>query len=561
MDRESLRNHSQEPVEIDEKMGNPMSAWDGYIPILVVGTGGQGCNATQYLYDTKPALTDFVILNTDSQDLYKPSRTVPNKIQIGKVMLDGNGAGTTYENGRDAMLESMDEFTAFLDEGMHRPRPYKVVFILAGLGGGTGSGSAPLIAKECRERGLFTVVISTLPSNAPQGTIINGIATDALRDLTPTTDAIVLVDNSQIYREAKDPMPMKEAFAWADSVIAKVVAGFVRIISSAQERNSDLNDLLSIFRKNPRLQSEDDRRGQLCVMTIGMGSGEKCVSEAINSALDSPLLFKHSIEGAMQVLVNYAHGPEVVWDTKREKEVFNTVTRLTKARTDVKYGGGIVDWLEGDQLQLIVIAGRFEPEITAEQAWQLYQPILEMEFQEILAQPLEGYEALQKPDLFALGAKMLEEEKRKNQGAPAPGHADKLPAPRSAPAQESPVPSAEEPKEEMPLAPQPSTSDVLERVREQVKTEKSSTRREVPPAKKAQERAKIAASASGITATEGHTPNIFTQLEQEDAPIPVRLTPGTEITFSDDASDQESDWKSVIREFSSPKEGEDGNQA
>ncbi len=297
------------------------------------------------------------------------------------------------------------------------------------------------------------------------------------------------------------------------------------------------------------------------MMTLGMGSGENCVNEAIHDALHSPLLFKHSIVGAKQLLVNYAYGPGVDWKAKKEDELLRTLTKLTKGKTDLKKGGGKVEFLEDDQLQLILIAGQFEPEINAEQAWELYQPILEREFQEMLAEPLEGYDDLQKPDLFALGATMLEEEKKKKQGDSDPGNGKKKSSMHSAPAQEDAVLSAEEPKGEMPVAPQQSTSDVLERVREQVKTEKPSTRREVPPAKKAQERAKIAASASGITAREGHTPNIFSQSEDEEPPRSVRIAPGTEVTFTEAAGDQESDWKSVIREFSAPQEGEDGNQA
>ena len=253
--------------------------------IKVIGVGGGGCNAVTYMYNQKIQGCSFIICNTDSQALQKSN--VPTKIQMGEA---GLGAGTDPVEGRNAALESQDEIAAkALDNGT------KMLFITAGMGGGTGTGASPVIAKMAKDRGILTVAVVTLPFKN-EGNESQSKAIDGIRELEKNVDSLLLINNEKLYHHFGDRL-VQEAFPKADEVLATAVRGIIEIINKPGYINVDFRDVTNMMKNSG-----------MALMGCGIGEGENRLEDAVKGAFESPLLNDFDLTTAKNVLINITAG-------------------------------------------------------------------------------------------------------------------------------------------------------------------------------------------------------------------------------------------------------------
>ena len=248
--------------------------------IKVIGVGGGGCNAVTYMYNQQIEGCSFIVCNTDSQALQKSN--VPTKIQLG----EGLGAGTDPIGGRNAALESQDAIARIaLDSGT------KMLFITAGLGGGTGTGASPVIAKMAKDRGILTVAVVTIPF-ANEGNESQSKAVDGIRELEQTVDSLLIINNEKLYEFFGDEL-VQDAFPKADEVLATAVRGIIEIISKSGFINVVFKDVTNMMRGSG-----------MALMGTGEGRGEHRLEDAVKGALESPLLNDFDLKTAKNVLIN-----------------------------------------------------------------------------------------------------------------------------------------------------------------------------------------------------------------------------------------------------------------
>lgn len=248
--------------------------------IKVVGVGGGGCNAVSYMFSKGIQGCQFYVCNTDLKTLEKCS--VPNQIRIG----DGLGCGTKPEVGRKYALEYSDRIMGALVDPVT-----KMVFVTASLGGGTGTGAAPVVADICRQAGILTVGVVTLPF-ATEGKSARMKALDGLDEMRMSVDSLIVIDNNRLYT-CYDGLSIWEAFHKADEVLSTAVEGILGIIEKTGYINVDLNDVQTMMRDSG-----------MALMGCGSGRGEDRVNEAIQQAIESPLLNNYDLKKATKVLVN-----------------------------------------------------------------------------------------------------------------------------------------------------------------------------------------------------------------------------------------------------------------
>ena len=266
---------------------------DTWIPeesiIKVIGVGGGGCNAVNYMYRQKIEGCTFIVCNTDRQALDKCD--VPVKIQLGD---EGLGAGTNPTEGRNAALNSQDEIEKILDKDT------KMLFITAGMGGGTGTGAAPVIASMAKKKGILTVGVVTIPFRN-QGNETMSKAIDGITELENNVDSLLIIDNEKLFDVYGDLL-VQEAFPKADEVLATAVRGITEIIKKRGHINVDFKDV-STMMKN------DNRGGsRYALMGCGTGTGKNRIEDAVKSALESPLLNDFDLNTAQKVLINVTTG-------------------------------------------------------------------------------------------------------------------------------------------------------------------------------------------------------------------------------------------------------------
>lgn len=266
---------------------------DTWIPeesiIKVIGVGGGGCNAVNYMYNQKIEGCTFIVCNTDRQALDKCD--VPVKIQLGD---EGLGAGTNPTEGRNAALNSQDEIEKILDKDT------KMLFITAGMGGGTGTGAAPVIASMAKKKGILTVGVVTIPFRN-QGNETMSKALDGITELENNVDSLLIIDNEKLFDVYGDLL-IQEAFPKADEVLATAVRGITEIIKKRGYINVDFKDV-STMMKN------DNRGGsRYALMGCGSGTGKNRIEDAVRSALESPLLNDFDLNTAQKVLINVTTG-------------------------------------------------------------------------------------------------------------------------------------------------------------------------------------------------------------------------------------------------------------
>ena len=259
--------------------------------IKVIGVGGGGSNAINHMFQAGINGVDFVICNTDSQALQNSS--VPNKIQLGVTLTEGLGAGANPEVGEQAAIESIEEIKTMLDTTT------KMVFITAGMGGGTGTGAAPMIAKQAKEMDILTVGIVTMPFQF-EGKMRCQQAQTGIEKLRSNVDSLIVINNNKL-REVYGNLGFKAGFSKADEVLATAARGIAEVITHHYTQNIDLRDAKTVLSNSGT-----------AIMGSSTASGSARAQEAIMKALDSPLLNDNKIAGAKNVLLLIVSGTQEI---------------------------------------------------------------------------------------------------------------------------------------------------------------------------------------------------------------------------------------------------------
>ena len=252
--------------------------------IKVLGVGGGGCNAVNYMFNKGIKGCSFVVCNTDSQALR--CSNVPAQIQMRR----GLGAGTNPINGRNAALESQDQIDKIvLDSNT------QMLFITAGMGGGTGTGAAPVIAKMAKDKGILTVAVVTLPF-LNEGNEALSRAIDGIHELEKNVDSLLIINNEKLHEFFGNQL-IQDAFPQADEVLSTAVRSIVEIIKKPGHINVDFKDVETMMRNSG-----------MALMGCGVGSGQNRIEDAVKSAFESPLLNDFDLKSAKKVLVNITCG-------------------------------------------------------------------------------------------------------------------------------------------------------------------------------------------------------------------------------------------------------------
>ncbi len=305
--------------------------------IKVIGVGGGGSNAVNHMYRLGIKGVDFIICNTDKQALDKSP--VPNKIQLGERSTKGLGAGSIPDVGRDAALESIDDIKSYLGENT------QMVFITAGLGGGTGTGAAPVIASIARELGILTVGIVTIPFTF-EGKKRRAQAEDGLEEMKKYVDTLLVIGNDKL-REIYGNLKMSEAFEHADNVLTGAAKSIAEIISLHMHINVDFNDVKTVMKDSG-----------VAIMGSAVASGDRRAIKAVEQALNSPLLNDNDISGARHVLLNIMSGTDDI-DMDEFGEITDYIQESSGGTAELITGYG-TDPSLGDNVSVTIIATGFK---------------------------------------------------------------------------------------------------------------------------------------------------------------------------------------------------------
>ena len=305
--------------------------------IKVLGVGGGGSNAVNHMYGLGIKGVDFFVCNTDAQHLERMQ--VPNRIQIGTTLTEGRGAGSIPNVGRNAAIESIDEIKEVLQNRT------TMVFITAGMGGGTGTGAAPVIAQAAKEMGILTVGIVTIPF-AFEGPRRKSLAEMGLEEMRKSVDTLLIIKNDKL-REVCGNLSVTKAFAESDSILTTAAKGIADVISTIGYINVDMNDVNTIMKDSG-----------VAIMGSGMAEGDERAMKAVKQALESPLLNDNEIKGARHILLNIAHGKEDI--TMDElSEITDFIQKEAGMQAEVIMGYGQDDSLE-NEVSITVIATGFD---------------------------------------------------------------------------------------------------------------------------------------------------------------------------------------------------------
>ena len=306
-------------------------------PIKVIGVGGGGSNAVNTMFEQGITGVDFIVCNTDAQAL--DISPVPRKVQLGATLTGGQGAGSLPEVGKNAAIESLDELTELLGSDT------SMVFVTAGMGGGTGTGAAPIIAQACKERGILTVGIVTVPFQF-EGRRRNQQASDGLEAMREAVDTLLIIRNDKL-RELFGNQTIRSAFANADQILCTAAKGIAEVITLTGEINVDMNDVNTVMRDSGR-----------AIMGSGSASGQGRAQKAVSDALESPLLNDSDITGANFVLLNITFGTEEIL-MDEIMEITDHIQEAAGQTAEVIWGYGTDDTL-GEDLCVTVIATGFD---------------------------------------------------------------------------------------------------------------------------------------------------------------------------------------------------------
>ena len=307
--------------------------------IKVIGVGGGGCNAVNYMFREKVEGCSFIVCNTDRQAL--DGSPVPVKIHIGDNAL---GAGTDPAKGRKAALEAHDQI-----EKVVLGEDTQMLFITAGMGGGTGTGAAPIIAKMAKDKGVLTVGVVTLPFEN-EGENAMSRAIDGIHELVKNVDSLLIINNEKLYDFFGSHL-VHEAFPKADEVLSTAVKGITEIISRPGYINVDFEDIKTLMRTSGKAQ-----------MGCGTGSGKNMIEDAVKGALQSPLLTDFDLKTAKSLLINITCGKNDKGLTMDDLSEINH--KISEYTGNVKkFKTGLV-WMTdpeiGDKIQITAIATGFK---------------------------------------------------------------------------------------------------------------------------------------------------------------------------------------------------------
>ena len=317
--------------------------------IKVLGVGGGGNNAVNHMFVRGIRDVNFVVCNTDHQAL--ANSPVPVKVQIGENLTEGMGAGSQPEKGKRAALENLDDVMDALGGNT------RMVFLTTGMGGGTGTGAIPVIAKACKEAGLLTIAVVTIPFKS-EGKIRIRYAIDGITELKDHVDSLLVINNEKL-REIYGNQGVSTAFAKADDVLTTAVKGIAEIITVTGYINVDFADVETVMKDSG-----------VAIMGMGSASGENRAIKAIENALSSPLLNSNDVTGAKSILINISSGRgehELTMDELGEI----TDYMYEQASEDALIIRGLsVDESLGENVSVTVIATGFE----ANSIFQPYKP-------------------------------------------------------------------------------------------------------------------------------------------------------------------------------------------
>lgn len=305
--------------------------------IKVLGVGGGGGNAINRMIDSDLSNVEFIAVNTDAQALYY--NNAPHKINIGKATTKGLGAGSNPEVGKKAAEESSEEIRAALEGA-------DMVFVTAGMGGGTGSGAAPIVAEIAKELGALTVAVVTKPFSF-EGAQRMKHADQALQVLKERVDTMIVIPNDKILSVIDKKTPLLDAFAIVDDVLRQGIQGISDLITVGGLINVDFADVKTIM-----------QNAGSALMGIGFGAGENRAVEAARAAIDSPLL-ELSIQGAKGIVLNITGGNDL--SMYEIDEAARIVTEYTSPDAHVIFGAVVNDAYTGE-IKITVIATGFDEE-------------------------------------------------------------------------------------------------------------------------------------------------------------------------------------------------------
>lgn len=304
--------------------------------IKVIGVGGGGGNAVNHMYHQGIRDVDFMVCNTDAQALI--NSPVPYKVQLGSSLTEGRGAGNKPETGRQAAIENIDDVKKVLQENT------KMVFITAGMGGGTGTGGAPVIAQAAKELGILTVGIVTIPFRNEGRRRIKQ-AVEGIAAMQEHVDSLLVINNERI-REMYGDSRISDAFAKADNILTTAAKGIAEIITVPGYINVDFADVETVMRNSG-----------VALMGTGVASGANRAVIAVEEALNSPLLNNNDILGARNILLNITSGIEEI--TMDEiGDITDFVQEKAGNSADLIWGNGVDESL-GDKISVTIIATGF----------------------------------------------------------------------------------------------------------------------------------------------------------------------------------------------------------
>ncbi len=304
--------------------------------IKVIGIGGAGCNAVNRMIETGIQGVEFIAANTDAQHLN--ASKAPIKIQLGPKVTGGLGAGSIPEIGEKAAIESKDAITDLL-------KGSDMVFITAGMGGGTGTGASPIIAQLAKEMDILVVGVVTKPFGF-EGKKRMAQAENGISKLVDSVDSLIIINNDNLLKIASKNTTYVESFAIANDVLRHAVQGIAELVTGAGVINLDFADLRTIMSEKGR-----------AIMGVGIGRGDNRAQDAVESAISSPLLENDSIEGATGVLINITGGTDLT--LHEVNQIANSITKQVDENANVLYGQ-MIDPNMADEVKVTIVATGFK---------------------------------------------------------------------------------------------------------------------------------------------------------------------------------------------------------
>lgn len=330
--------------QITEQMPNKVLP-DNVAKITVIGVGGGGCNMINHMINEGIYKVDLIVANTDLQAL-KVSKA-PKKIQLGLELTKGLGAGMKPEIGRDSAIESYEEIKRNLEGS-------DIVFVAAGLGGGTGTGAAAIVAKAAKEVNALTVAVVTKPFKW-EGKRRTGLANLGLEELKKVTDSIIVIKNDKLKDISEPNIGLKDAFRIVDNILYQAVNGMSEVIlkPGSNDINADFADIKTIMQ----------HKG-MALMGIGKAKGEDSPIQALENAIKSPLLDEISLNGAKGIMVHWTINPSMKFASIAS--IMEEIDEAIDGDADIIFGTTTDESLAEDEVKITIVATGFDSQDTSD---------------------------------------------------------------------------------------------------------------------------------------------------------------------------------------------------